>query len=57
MNTNAARSRVLTRAARFRARLLLMTAIIGAFTFILLSDNSCSELDLARSNDTIRLKA
>lgn len=57
MKTNAARVQTLTRAGRFRARLLLMTAIIGAFAFILLSDNSCSEHDLARTNDTIRLKA
>lgn len=57
MKTNAARSQILSRAGRFRARLLLMTAIIGAFTFILFSDKSCSELDLARTNDTVRLKA
>ena len=57
MKTTAARFQTLTRIGRFRARLLLMTAIVGAFAFILLSDKSCSELDLARTNDTVRLKA
>ena len=57
MKSNAAKSEAVTRAGRFRARLLLMTVVLGAFLFILLSDKSCAELDLARTNDTIRLKA
>lgn len=57
LKISAAKIEPASKAGLSRMRWLLIAAIIGAMTGILLMAQSCMEIDVVRSNNTIRVKA